>query len=411
MDENCTVKSEKPDKAKTEVMDKNAEKCSNGCNKYTKSMDEVLKATSKHRDAALALKEISTQQKKKISWYREQLIEMQSQIDKLEHDNDTEKEMVGQILNEKKILEEKVYVSNKEAERMVILKEELEVEVERLKHNQETLENPKIEIENVKLKRKLEIYEKVIEELKFKSNSSSKVNKELQDNLKMSCLLDKVKKEDLEKELLEHSEENNELVKRIDNLSMKVIDQKEEIDGMKNEMDRKDSNMTNSSCGSIADEIESANHKLEKDRLQEEVEFMKTKFEHLEKSKKKRFDQLNKLEQLSTSRNQVISKIKSSLENLKQKKKKLNQERTPKCNYGWKCRRGRQCKFDHTYLYKKVNNSIVSDQFCPLLEVTESSRHVKEQFPYDECNVSLTRSPISEESGGISCNLQFPIMN
>ena len=42
------------------------------------------------------------------------------------------------------------------------------------------------------------------------------------------------------------------IVKRIDNLGMKVIDQNEEIDGMKNEMDRKDSNMSISSCGSLA---------------------------------------------------------------------------------------------------------------------------------------------------------------
>ena len=39
-------------------------KCS-GCEKYSKSMDEVVKYTAKHREAALSLKDIYEKQKKK----------------------------------------------------------------------------------------------------------------------------------------------------------------------------------------------------------------------------------------------------------------------------------------------------------------------------------------------------------
>ena len=86
----------------------NAEKC--GCNLYNKSIEEVVKAASKHRDAAIALKDISNQQKTKITWYRNQLIEMQSQIDKLEFENDTEKEIVDKMLNAKKTFEDKMKI-------------------------------------------------------------------------------------------------------------------------------------------------------------------------------------------------------------------------------------------------------------------------------------------------------------
>ena len=125
------MKNEKADNVKSDTND-NAEMCSKGCHLYSKTMEEVLQATAKHRDAALALKDISNQQKKKIAWYREQLIQMQSQIDQLENDNDTEKENVAKLLNEKKIMEDKIDGSNEEAKKMVILNDKLEVEIERL---------------------------------------------------------------------------------------------------------------------------------------------------------------------------------------------------------------------------------------------------------------------------------------
>ena len=155
MDVNSFEKYEELEKA----MDK-AEKC--GCNRYKQSMDEVVKAAAKHRDAALALKDISNQQKKKISWYRDQLIEMQSQIDKLVLEHDTEKEMVDKLLNEKVSLKGKMNYSNEAVERMVILKEGLEEEVKRLKTNQDSSEKANLELENVNLKKKLEICVNII---------------------------------------------------------------------------------------------------------------------------------------------------------------------------------------------------------------------------------------------------------
>ena len=49
-------------------MEKN--ECENGCHRYNQSMDDVLKAAAKHRDAALALKDISDKQRAKLAEFR-----------------------------------------------------------------------------------------------------------------------------------------------------------------------------------------------------------------------------------------------------------------------------------------------------------------------------------------------------
>ena len=59
--------------------------CSNGCDKYNKSMDEVVKATAKHREAAKTLKEVCEKQKKKINEYEKEIDLYE--IDWTEHEN------------------------------------------------------------------------------------------------------------------------------------------------------------------------------------------------------------------------------------------------------------------------------------------------------------------------------------
>ena len=50
-------------------MDK-AEKCSNGCDKYIKTTDEIYEAATKHREEAVKLKDLSEKQKNKIQEYK-----------------------------------------------------------------------------------------------------------------------------------------------------------------------------------------------------------------------------------------------------------------------------------------------------------------------------------------------------
>ena len=76
--------------------------CKNGCHKYSKTMDDVVQAMSKHRDAALAMKEINDKQKKKLCEYREVRMSMQNQIDELEHNLDLEREFTLKVCEEEK---------------------------------------------------------------------------------------------------------------------------------------------------------------------------------------------------------------------------------------------------------------------------------------------------------------------
>ena len=50
--------------------------CTNCCNKYNKSIDEIVLATAKHKDAAIALKEACGKQKKKIKEYQKEIGEV-----------------------------------------------------------------------------------------------------------------------------------------------------------------------------------------------------------------------------------------------------------------------------------------------------------------------------------------------
>ena len=284
---------------------------------------------------------------------------------------------------------------------MVILNDKLKVEIERLKHEQGSTDETKIQIENSKMRRKLEICDNVIDELKTDLHKSSKLNEELKDNMKTTDFLEKETNADIKKKLLDASEENLHLEKKIDKLCIQVKDQNEEIDGkslliaeLNKNSERKDSSMTYSSCGSLADEINFANHKLERDKLQEEVESMKVKIEHFEKNAKNRSEQLEKLSELSISRNETLSKLKSSLNNVKKRIK-------PNCKFRWKCKRGRMCTFNHVYLYSKVNKTaeIFSlPQFhCQVCAQTFKSKDLLEEHIIECLNPCEVINPLQEE--------------
>ena len=170
-------------------------------------MDEVIQATSKHRDAALALKHINEKQKNKISWYRDQLISMQSQIDKLEFDVDVEKDAVMNLQSDKKVLEENVKTLQNSTEGLTILKEELKEEIEKLKTNKESSDESTIKLENCKLQRKVTIYDNIMKELENKVEESKKQKKELQETIRLLNLANEEDHNALEKEIDQKSDE------------------------------------------------------------------------------------------------------------------------------------------------------------------------------------------------------------
>ena len=79
--EKCSISLEL-EKKENEINDlrkKRGSECKNGCEKYSKSEDDIYEATNKHREKLVALKEISEGQKSKI--YVSENTEMNSLIE------------------------------------------------------------------------------------------------------------------------------------------------------------------------------------------------------------------------------------------------------------------------------------------------------------------------------------------
>ena len=123
------------------------------------------------------------------------------------------------------------------------------------------------------------------------------------------------------------------------------------------ELKRKSSFSNSSSCRSLSVEIDAASLKLENDILKEEFGRIKVKNEKLQKNKDERLFELEKLSKLSTLRQDSIYKLKETLHALNRQK---NLGEPIKCKYKWKCWWSKLCKFDHSYLYRKINTNKVN---------------------------------------------------
>ena len=121
-------------------------------------------------------------------------------------------------------------------------------------------------------------------------------------------------------------------------------------------MERQVSSTNACSLGSLEEQLDAAYLKLENDLLKEEVVRMEVHLKQLEKNKTER---LVKLEKLQTSRQKCINKLKDSLDTMKQQKS--GKTIKTKCKYKWKCWWPNLCSFDHSCLYKKVNNFTKED--------------------------------------------------
>ena len=76
-----------------EIAELQMKKCEKGCQKYNKSVDEIVEAAAKHKEKLEALKDIAGSQKEKIFCLRNHRNELFNKIDKLndEHENELKK--------------------------------------------------------------------------------------------------------------------------------------------------------------------------------------------------------------------------------------------------------------------------------------------------------------------------------
>ena len=63
--------------------------CKNGCEKYNRSMDDVVKYATKNKNDLLAIKEIAEEQKVKISCLRKHRNELQDKIEEIDAEHES----------------------------------------------------------------------------------------------------------------------------------------------------------------------------------------------------------------------------------------------------------------------------------------------------------------------------------
>ena len=78
------------------------------CYRYSKTMDEVIEAGDKHKKAAIAMKEVAEDLKKRIRGYRDSNIKLQDGIENCEMDLKEQHEMYVKVLNDKHLLEKEL---------------------------------------------------------------------------------------------------------------------------------------------------------------------------------------------------------------------------------------------------------------------------------------------------------------
>ena len=271
----------------------NTFKCSS-CAKYSKSMDEVLQATAKHRNTALVLKDVCEKQKNKIKEYQKEideyeveLTEQEEKVKQLEEDVN-----IGFNLNTKK-------------------REEIEKLHKKITGFEERENNTKGLV--AKLEKKQAISEKVIASLRDKNDQFEKNVIELNDKIEAIN-----SRETSEKATNTIDEFEGFVSKEIFEAEVKDYEIKLEIH-RKREVDLEEEIITkNSELETLKDSLRTHELKSTTSSLADELELVKEK-ENLEK-KKEIFNNLNKkLEILEIKIQGQKAHLNSSLNQLKLK--------------------------------------------------------------------------------------------
>ena len=71
--------------------------CPNSCHRYRQSMSEIVEAGNKHKEKAIAIKEIAEEQKRKISILREEKNSLLDDVEQLEFDARNKNEIMRKM--------------------------------------------------------------------------------------------------------------------------------------------------------------------------------------------------------------------------------------------------------------------------------------------------------------------------
>ena len=130
------------------------------CYRYSKTMDEVIEAGDKHKKAAIAMKEVAEDLKKRIRGYRDSNIKLQDGIENCEMDLKEQHEMYVKVLNDKHLLEkelkyniEKIELKNDDIIKLEVnLTKQKDLSQKLLKDVIKEKENLEKELDDIRLK-------------------------------------------------------------------------------------------------------------------------------------------------------------------------------------------------------------------------------------------------------------------
>ena len=233
------------------------------------------------------------------------------------------------------------------------LKTNLEKKEEELKEHENTIDKQKRLLKDVMEKN--HDYEKGVQkhEAKIEINTIKVV--ELQEELKIFKIqletanqtIDSKAKENVKHEgivkVLE--EEKNNILRKFKDFEDEIQTKELEVNELKDliEKENKASSLKNS-ASSLADELTSVKNN---DDQTNRMNILEKKLIRLEKSKAKRMELFDKMDQISLNRSKQIEDLEHKINIWKPKA-------YPKCRYGKFCRR-LFCKFDHHFLFVKKN--------------------------------------------------------
>lgn len=194
--------------------------CSNNCHRYRQSIEDIVDAGNKHKEKALALKEIAVDQKNKISILREEKYHLQHRVDQLEYENKDQTELIMKMTKETRDLKKDVCNLRKDVIEKDEIIQEQTVEKDKAQHFKENMTDLKDEIllkdikisnlEEVLLKRDRETEKTLESELKIDSKEEQ-----------LEAKIELLKKELNSKKEREISDKykREELLKRMDDIS------------------------------------------------------------------------------------------------------------------------------------------------------------------------------------------------
>ena len=348
-------------------MDK-AFKCSNGCGKYSKTTDEIFEAATKHREAALVLKDLSEKQKYRIQEQKQTIEKLECKNEKLENEvklstkklklkieehnhsedaleneNKQLKERVEKLCrkNEKNWKEIGNFCSNLEEEKIKVEEKnkEIEIFVRRKEVTDRILKNLQIEKEELEEKVKTvslaaEVKQSEIDALKSQKEDDNRKwsAKDIEYNLKISEEIEDLHKENTAKEnmLKEVASEKELFREKLEKLEKENYELKEELE--QKDIEKEEQVSLSEELGMLDPRSQNVSIECDPCGLEfksNECANIHIECKHSESSAKEVIKW--KLKELELERNLFLDKLKLTSALIKLKENEICKEKTCKC--------------------------------------------------------------------------------